>query len=196
MKSNMRNLFLILPCLLLLAGSISCKQLREMKAMSKCQFRLINIDLLSLDNIDISRIRTPGDLDALTVIRLGNSLLSGKLPLTYRANIESKNPNSENAAINQFELNILFNNVNLVQTVIQERYEVKSGETAKIPVQLTSDIAHIVKGESISNVLGWLFPGNDTPAVFTVKIKPSVLVGPVALSYPGFITLSKDFKSQ
>lgn len=192
----MRIVSVILACMVLFAGTISCKQLREMKAMSKCQFRLINIDLLSLDNIDISGIRTPGDLDALTVIRLGNSLFSGKLPLTYRANIESKNPNTENAAINQFELHILFNNVNLVQTMIQERYEVKPGETAKMPVLLTSDIAQIVKGESISKVLGWLFTGNDSPAVFTVKIKPSVLVGSVTLTYPGFITLSKDFKSQ
>lgn len=175
---------------------VACKQLSEMKSLTKCEFRLKNIDLLSIDNVDISGIQSINDLDALTIARLGSSLLTGRMPLSYRTNIESKNPNTQNAAIDKFELHILFNNVDLVQTVINQRVEVSPGQTTIIPVLMTSDIGQIVKGENIRNILGWLFPGNDSPAVFTIKIKPSILIGPVSLNYPGFITLSKDFKSQ
>jgi hypothetical protein len=174
---------------------VSCKQLSEMKNLTKCEFRLKNIELLSIDQVDVSGIKTINDLNALTIAKLGSTLLTGKMPLSYRTNIESKNPNAQNAAIDKFELHILFNNVDLVQTVINQRVEVQPSQTTVIPVMMTSDIGQIVKGENIRNILGWLFPGNDSPAVFTVKIRPSVLVGPVSLNYPGYITLSKDFKS-
>jgi len=173
-----------------------CRQLGEMKNLSKCQFRLKNIQIQSVDNVDVSNVKTMNDLNVTTIAKLGSSLLTGKLPLTFQTNIESKNPNNQNAAINKFDLHILFNNVDLVQTVVNQRVEILPGQTIVIPVVLTSDIAQIVKGENIRTVLGWIFPGNDTPAVFTIKIKPSILVGPVTLSYPGFITLSKDFKTQ
>lgn len=179
----------------ILFGFQSCKQLSEMRNMTKCEFRLKNIELLTLDNIDISKIKSVNDLDAMTIGRLGASLLTGKLPLTYRTNIESKNPNTQLAALNKFDLHILFNNIDLVQTVINQRVEIAPGQTSTIPVQMTSDLGQVVKGETIRSLLGWLFPGNDSPAVFTIKIKPSVVVGPVTLSYPGFITLSKEFKS-
>lgn len=187
--------FLLLLIIISSTVFVSCKQLKEMQTMSKCEFRLKNIELLTLDNVDISKVKTINDLDAITIGRLGASLLAGKLPLTYRTNIESKNPNSQKAALNKFDLHILFNNIDLVQTVINQRVEIGPGQTVTIPVMMTSDLGQVVKGESIRNLLGWLFPGNDTPAVFTIKIKPSVVVGPVTLSYPGYITLSKDFKS-
>lgn len=180
----------------MLSGAVSCKQLKELKTLTKCEFRLKNIELLSLDNIDVSKIKSVNDLDALTIAKLGSSLLTGKMPLKYRTNIESKNPNTQNAALNKFELQILFNNVDLVQTIINQRVEINPGQTALIPVEMSSDIGQIVKAENIRNLLGWLFPGNDSPAVFTIKIKPSIMIGPVSLSYPGFITLSKDFKSE
>ncbi len=186
--------YLLFTCFMI-TMFVSCKQLSEMKNMTKCEFRLKNIELLSIDQVDVSGIKTVNDLNAITIAKLGSTLLTGKMPLSYRTNIESKNPNSQNAAIDKFELHILFNNVDLVQTVINQRVEVLPSQTTVIPVMMTSDIGQIVKGENIRNILGWLFPGNDSPAVFTVKIRPSVLVGPVSLNYPGYITLSKDFKS-
>ncbi len=193
MKKN-----IVILVLILIAFSVilqSCDQLKALQNMTKCEFRLKNIDILSVDNVDVSHVKTINDLDALTITRLGATLLSGKLPLTYRANIEAKNPNSHRAAISQFALHILFNNVDLVQTVVNKNVEVLPAQTTVIPIEMTSDVGQIVKGENIKNVLGLIFPGNDSPAVFTIKLKPSVIVGPVTLNYPGYITLSKDFKS-
>ena len=194
MRTHMRSLLLIVSATLLIGGS--CKQLKEMQNLSKCEFRLKNVEMLSVDNTDVSGVKTVNDLNGVTIAKLGNSLLTGKMPVTYRANIESKNPNTQKAALNKFDLHILFNNVDLVQTTINQRVEVLPGETANIPLTMTSDIAQIVKGENIRTILGWIFPGSDIPAVFTFKIKPSIQVGPATISYPGFITLSKDFKSQ
>lgn len=196
MKTQVPKFFPVLLAVFLLSGAVSCKQLKELNTLTKCEFRLKNIELLSLDNTDISKVKSVSDLDAMTIAKLGGSLLTGKMPLKYRTNIESKNPNTQNAALNKFELHILFNNVDLVQTVINQRVEVLPGQTTVIPVEMTSDIGQIVKSENIRSLLGWLFPGNDSPAVFTIKIKPSVMIGSFSLSYPGFITLSKDFKSQ
>jgi hypothetical protein len=180
--------FIILSC-------NSCEQLKGLQNMTKCEFRLKSIDILSIDNVDVSRVKTINDLDALTITRLGASLLSGKMPLTYRANIEAKNPNSQRAAISKFALHILFNNVDLVQTEVNKNVEVLPAQTTLIPIEMTSDIGQIVKGENIKNVLGLIFPGSDSPAVFIIKLKPSVIVGPVTLNYPGYITLDKNFKS-
>jgi len=194
MKSHMRFLALLIATFVFFG--VSCKQLKEMQNLSKCEFRLKNVEMLSVDNTDVSAVKTANDMNAVTIAKLGSSLISGKLPVTYRANIESKNPNSQKAALNKFDLHILFNNVDLVQTTINQRVEVLPGQTTNIPLTMTSDIAQIAKGENIRTILGWIFPGNDSPAVFTFKIKPSIQVGPATINYPGFITLSKDFKSQ
>lgn len=193
-----RILFISAAFSIVIAGMLthlSCRQLQEMQNMTKCEFRLKNIEMLSLDNTDISKVKTPSDVDAVTLARLGSSLLTGKMPLTYRTNIEAKNPNSQKAAISKFSLHILFNNVDLVQTEVNKYVEILPAQTTVIPIEMTSDIGQIMKGETIKSLLGFLFPGSDSPAVFTIKIKPSVMVGPITLSYPGFITLSKDFKS-
>ncbi len=185
----------LLICIALIL-SISCKQLAEMRSFSKCEFRLRSIELLSLDNIDISGIKTINDIDAVTMLRLSNSLLSGKMPISFRTNIEAKNPNQKKASMNRFEMQILFNNIDLAHTVMSQRVEIIPGQIAVIPLTVNSDLGQIMKGKNIRDVLSLLFTGSDTPAVFTVKIKPSVYVGPVPINYPGYITLSKNFKSQ
>jgi len=196
MKKIMTFSAQILMVVFIILSCNSCEQLKGLNNMTKCEFRLKNIDVLSIDKVDVSRVKTVNDLDALTITRLGASLLSGKFPLTYRANVEAKNPNTQRAAISKLALHILFNNVDLVQTEVNRNVEVLPAQTTLIPIEMTSDIGQIIKGENIKNVLGLVFPGNDSPAVFTIKLKPSVLVGPVTLNYPGFITLSKDFKSK
>jgi len=174
-----------------------CKQLREIQTLTKCEFRLSTINILTIDNINVSQVKSISDLDFLTITRLGNALLAGRLPITYVANIEAFNPNSQKAAISKFLLHVLYNDTELLQSEINQYVEVMPGKKAMIPVQLTSDIGSIVKGQSIQSLIAVLLSGSeDVPSVFTVKMKPSLKVGPATVQYPGYITLTKDFKSK
>lgn len=195
MKTNY-NVFkkLILVSLVLFLFN-SCAQIKHLQNLSKCEFRLNSIELQSLDNTDISKVKSVSDLNVITVAKLGNSLLSGRLPLTYTANVEAKNPNTQKAAMNKFDLIVLLNNVELVQTSVNKYVEILPKQQAMIPITLTSDIAHILKGENINRVLSVLFPKDDSQSVLTFKIKPSIKVGPSSISYPGYITLNKTFKA-
>jgi len=184
-----------IPLFLIMFTLTSCKQLQELQNLTKCEFRLKNIQLLNIDNVDVSKIKTTNDIDVLTLAKLSKTLLSSNIPISYITNIEVKNPNAQKAAINKLALHILFNNTEIVQTEINKYVEIMPNQSTLIPINMTSDITQIIKGENINNILGLLFPGNDNPAVFTIKLKPSILVGPIAIDYPGYITLSKDFKS-
>jgi hypothetical protein len=191
----MKTLKLFIPLLLLFSLLISCKQLQELQNLTKCEFRLNNIQILSIDNVDVSKVKSINNIDVLTVAKLSKIILSSNIPISYIANIEVKNPNSQKASLNKFALQIIFNETEIVQTEINKYVEVMPNQSTLIPVNMTSNIAQIVKGENINSILGLLFPGNDNPAVFTIKLKPSILVGPITIDYPGYITLSKDFKS-
>lgn len=173
-----------------------CKQIQQLQAFSKCEFRLQSVQILSLDNVDVSGKKSIQDFDAITITRLGSSLLQGRMPISFRAYIEARNPNKQKASIGQMLVHVLFNNTELLQTQVHQRIEVLPMKTTLFPLDFQSDIGNLLKGENIRNVLGLLFPGSDTPAVFTFKIKPSVVIGPATIQYPGYITLTKDFKSQ
>lgn len=195
MKTFFKLIAKVISLIIVIFIFSACAQLSQLQNMSKCEFRLKNLELKSLDNTDISNVKSVNDLNVLTVARLGNSLLSGRLPLTYTANIEANNPNTQKAALNKFDLIVLLNNVQLVQTSINQYVEILPKQQALIPITLTSDIANILKGENINRVLSILFPQDNSQSVLTFKIKPSIKVGPSTISYPGYITLNKNFKA-
>ncbi len=196
MNTNLKKIGFSLLLIFLFVGNYSCSQLKELQSFSKCEFKLNSINILAIDNVNVSHVKNVSDLDVLTVAKLGKPLISGKMPITYIANIEVNNPNSQKAALSKMLLNVLYNNVELVQSEINQQLEVMPLGKAIIPIQLTSDIGNIVKGESINSLLGLLLGNNDVPSVFTVKLKPSFKIGPAMIQYPGYITLSKEFKSK
>lgn len=191
--SNYIVLFIIIILAMLQS---KCRYLQELQAFSKCKFRLKSVQIQSLDNIDVTRMKSLSDFDAITITKLGSALLQGRMPISFRTYVEARNPNNQKASIGQLLVIVLFNNNQILQTQINQRVEVLPHKTAVIPLDFHTDLGNLLKGENIRNILGMLFPGTETPAVFTFKIKPSVLIGPVSINYPGYITLTKDFKSQ
>lgn len=190
------NIIALFVIIILAIFQSKCKYLQEIQAFSKCEFRLKGVQIQSLDNIDVTQMKSVSDFDVLTISKLGSALLQGRMPISFRTYVEARNPNNQKASIGQLLVIVLFNDNQILQTQINKRVEILPHKTAVIPLDFHTDLGNLLKGENIRNILGLLFPGTETPAVFTFKIKPTVLIGPVTINYPGYITLTKDFKSQ
>jgi hypothetical protein len=141
-------------------------------------------------------VKSLSDLDALTIAKIGKIVLSGKMPITFVAYIDAKNPNIQKAAVSRFAMNVLFNNSEVLQTTLEKYVEILPNTQVNIPLQMTADIGQLVKGDNLNNVLKLLFGNTDTHAVFSLKLKPSMKIGTAFIDYPGYITLTKDFKSK
>ncbi|MEI8203987.1 MAG: hypothetical protein WCH34_13285 [Bacteroidota bacterium] len=128
------------------------------------------------------------------------SFASGKLPLSLMLNIDVKNPNSSPAALNKFEWIFLIDQTELIDGMVNQRVQVEpNGGVSTIPLLITVDLKKVLSSQSANSLINLalnLVDASDKPSRLSLKLKPSIMIGSYSLSYPGYITIKKDFTSQ
>ena len=192
---------LLVLCTMLLALLSSCEVLRqveEMAALSKCKFRIHTLTEIQLAGINISRIQNLSDLRPLDILQLTNAAINNQLPLSFNLNLEVNNPNQQTASINRIEWILFIDELQMLDGAIQERFTTGPGETAALPVNISFNLAEVLKGESGEKIIDFalsLADGSGKTNRMMVKLKPSVMVGGRNMIYPGWIEVRNDFVS-
>lgn len=180
-------------CLLL----SSCTAIREMTALSKCQFRIGSVENTRLAGINIQAIRGFSDLSFGDAAKATAAFVSGNLPLNFTLNVDVKNPNSTKAAMNKFEWIALIDNTELLDGIVQQRVEVQpNGGVSTIPLNISVNLKEILSKLSKDQILNFGFGIADAqkkPTRVALKLKPSIMVANRPLSYPGYITVKREF---
>jgi hypothetical protein len=73
-----------------------------------------------------------------------------------------------------------------------------SGGTNKIPIRVQADLFDYLEGDNPRAMLNFvlnLLNAGDQTSRFTLKIKPSVLIGTQEIPYPDYFNITKEFKS-
>jgi hypothetical protein len=182
----MKNLNL----LLMIAGFAiisSCHQVRDLKTLQNCEFKLTGIDSLNIAGINLTRDMSIYDKEMVAL-----AILNGHDTLNYTVKVMVKNPNDQKALLNKMEIKILKKDIEVsTGGNLEKNYEINPGSELEIPLRLKSDISNIAGNiELIKDILTSLSSQGGFMSIFTIKIKPSVVVGKTNLMYPGFITLS------
>lgn len=140
------------------------------------------------------------DLNLIDAGRITTSLLAGKLPLTFNLNVEAKNPNSTLAAMNRMEWIAILDNVEVLRGAVNDRVEISPNNgTTTIPVKISVDLKEVLSSKSKDALLNLAFNLTDpkgNPSRVKLKIRPTLMLGSVPVQYPGYITLSQNFKAQ
>lgn len=198
-QKNVRLLkkLLLFASLVLLLNA--CSILSELKALSKCEFRLHSLAEPSLCGVEVSQKSSWTDFSIMEGQMIARNLLSSTLPFDIVVNVEVRNPGSTAAALNALHWIAYVDNMQVAEGTVTERVEIpSSGGLALVPVQIHTDLIDFLERDSPRTMLNFalsLVNSRDRSSKVSLKIKPSIMVGTQTLKYPGYFTLTKEFSS-
>ncbi len=192
-----------LPLVLLLAATVlltgSCRTVRELKALAKCEFRIGSVKGVTLAGIDVQNIRSYQDLNFGQVTRVTTAYMGGNLPLQAVLNVQVRNPNEQVAALNRLEWIALFDNLELVRGNVDSRVVIPpNGGVSTLPIRMSCNVRDVLKRLQKDKALASAFElkdRQDKPKRLALKLKPAITIGKKgrSIAYPGYITVKKDF---
>jgi hypothetical protein len=178
----------------------TCKSLRELKNLTKCQFRVATVKDIALAGVSIQTIRRFSDLKLKDAAKVGAALAAGNLPLTMTVNLEAKNPNKQLAAINRLEWVAMVDEFDLLEGIIGDRVEIQpEGGVATIPLAVTCNLRSVLKTLGKDELLNFgmgMVDASDRPTRVALKLRPTIMVGKHPLTYPGWFTVKREFAAQ
>jgi len=178
----------------------SCRSIVQGKRFAECEFRTTTVDNFRLAGVNVLGIK---DLSELTLLDAGNvtaSLLQGRLPLTFTLNVEVMNPNEKKAAINTMDWILLIDDSEITSGTTNQRIEVPpNGGITNMPLHFDLELTDIFQketGNALINLALGLVNKNKEPSRIAIRVKPSFMIAGGEVKYPGYITVSKKFKSE
>lgn len=193
------GLVLMMAVVLLISSCDILRQIEEMQALSRCEFRIHSVADIHLAGINVSQMQDISDVRPLDIMLLTNALLSNQLPLSFDLNLQVKNPNDQIASLNRLEWILFIDDMQMLEGTINERFVTGAGETTMLPVQIGFNLAEMLQGENADKIidfgLGLAEDSGKTSRVM-VKLKPSVMVGQRSIMYPGWIEVRNEFTAQ
>lgn len=175
------------------------KQTSEIARLSKCEFRLKNAENPRLAGIDISNVDSYDDLGLMDYASITAAVAKNNLPLSFRLNVESRNPNSGKAAMNKMSWILYIDDIEMTQGVVNQRVEIPpNGGSSIIPVNISVNLMEVLKGGSGDALLNFGFNvagTGDRPTRILMKLKPTIYIGSSEIEYPGYINVKTEFTS-
>ncbi len=187
---------------LILILSITCgscevlQQATELTSFVQCKFKLNNIENLKVAGVDIQGIKSVSDLDIFDAAKLTAALSSNEFPLSFILNIQVKNPNQKQAAMNRLNWQLFIDETEITEGVVTQRLEIEPNQIGNLPLQLNVNLKDVFAKESGSSLLNLAFnlvgSGNQ-PTNISLRAKPTILVANREVVYPGYITIKNEF---
>lgn len=197
--SAIRLLLISFICLLLISCSV-LEQANEMKNFARCEFRLKNVQDVTLAGVDVTNVDQFSDLSFAEAGSISLTAMKGKLPLYFVLNVEVRNPNAEKASMNRFLWDLFIDDVMITSgKVIQDVKVPPGGGIAVMPIQVGIDLFEILSGESADAIINFglnLSGSGGAPTRIKLRAKPTIYINNTEVKYPGFITIEEEFVSE
>ena len=192
----------ILPFILLFAILFSlstCRTIRELKALAKCEFRNKDFARLEVSGINLLNINGIEDMNLLEAGKMALQLAQQPtIPMNITFNVEVRNNHDKLAALEKLDWILEVDKQNLVNGTSIDRFEVApNGGTAILPIQTTLDIKKLLAGSRLQELIGLaqdVKSNNQDASRIRLKIKPSFRVAGLRLGYPGYIKVGTTFE--
>ena len=199
----MKNIVLLLFVAVLFSACRSLNgQVDQIKALEKCKYEVSSVDSIYAANVNIRDIRGKEITDLLKAPRLALAIMRKNVPLKARVNLVINNPTNQLAAINQFEYKILIKTRELAGGFVNQKISISpNGGTTTIPIQINSNVYHILSDDKAMDAITDFLIGSDDndkerKGMVTIKIKPTLDFGNRQITYPGYITIDKEISSK
>lgn len=188
------NIYIVIAGLLVLG---SCKALMSYTNILKCDFRMESLKNPTLAGIDVNSVKSFSDLSFLQAGKITTAYLGGNIPLVFILNMEAKNPNTSEARMAQFDWIVKIDEVQIASGTNQSEYVVPANEGREIiPLRISVNLLDVINKESKDTLINFglnLADASNVPTRVSLQIRPTVNVGNVPVTYPGYINLGTEF---
>lgn len=192
----MKKIILFSLILVTLSG---CSFLSEITALKNCEYSFHSAKDPVIAGIDIMNIHSFADLSLMDGQKVLSNILQKKLPFEIIANIEIKNPGAVKAALNYIDYIAYIDDIEITRGRIEKRIEIApNGGTNILPLIIETDLFNYLEGDNPRTMLNFalnLVDAGGQPTRFSLKIKPSVVIGGAVFPSPDYFTINKEFKS-
>lgn len=175
----------------------SCKTLMSYANVFTCDFRMQSLTNPALAGVDVKAIKNVNDLSLVQVGKLTAAYATGNVPLSFVLNLESKNPNTSPATMAKFDWILKIDDIQMATGTNNTQYTIpENNGTVAIPLTISVNLLEVLKGESKNTLLNFglnLADAGGKPTRVNLQVKPTITLGSVPISYPGYITLGTEF---
>ena len=192
-----------LTIFLLLAGSSflnSCsfvQQAQQIANLINCDFRLNSVQNLTLAGVNVQNIQSLSSLNVVDVSKLSTAALRGGLPLDFTLNLDIRNPNKNSAGMTQLDWILLIDGIEITHGLLNQKVNIPGNNTTTmVPMHMNVDLKKVLSnksGDAIINFAMNLAGAGNKPTRFTLKAKPTILIGNYPLTYPNYLDINTNF---
>lgn len=178
----------------------SCSVLQTAENLFRLKFRIHSANDYKLSNVQISNKKSIKDFSSVEMLKISSSLIQGKLPLSFKLNIEANNPNDgrdgfdrTDISIHSFPWNLYIDDKLAVSGNIEKPVIIPGkGENTIFTLDIEFDLAKTIKDKNLDNILALVLKlGGVEGKTSNIKLLAKPVIGtPLGkLQYPDEITI-------
>jgi len=175
----------------------SCASVMQMANIINCEFRMKSVNQTKLAGISIEDKSNIRSLGFSEIGRLTSAYLNKDLPLSFQLNIEAKNPNSNPASLSKFDWILTIDDIEMTRGTNSNQVSIPGNNgVTTIPMQISVNLFDALKNESKDALLNFAFnlaDASDKPTRIGLKLKPTIYLGQVPITYPDYINVGTEF---
>ena len=197
----MKKIIRIIVIVMLAASFTACEQLAQIASqaaqvlnLKNCNFDLSGVDNINMLGMNLSKGMDKSNLNATQLLKVTNSLLNKKLPVTFNVNIDVDNPNGIAATLGKMDYIISLNNKEVISSTFNNGFSIPANSKGKVAIPISTDLFQLFSGETADAILNLAFKlagAKSNPVNLGVKVKPYIKINNQSLAYPDFITINK-----
>jgi len=178
----------------LLFGSVACKQASDLKAFTEANYKLQGIKDLRLNGIDVTDKRTPFDFRTAEGDSLLNAFTTNKLKATTTLylNVQMQEPEvTRTMEITDLEWQLLVDGKETLTGNVMQPLTLQNGEN-ELPLRTTVTLAEV---EGMQNYEGFsmlttlIAQGKNASNRLTLRIKPTIKTPVGNITVPDYINV-------
>ena len=189
-------IFISVVTLLMLS---SCSIYNTITNFSKLKFKLDSVNDYTIAGIPVSEKSQLKDFNALQIIKLSSEFASGKLPVSFKLNVEVKNPNKAESGsgvditLKEFPWTLYIDDNETISGSIGSPVLIPGGiETEIIPLEIRLDLMQFFSNKNFDSLLNLalkLSGGESSSSSIKLVASPKLGTPIGDIQYPEPITI-------
>ncbi len=164
LKVSGATMLLAISSIFVITGCTALKEAAgALNAFRQLQFKLGDVNNFKLAGVNISTLQNPKNISISDGINLLNAFNKKQLPVSFRLNVEAKNPNASSSGSGDFfvkkmDFTLYIDNKKTIDGSVADRLRVPpGGATAIIPVDMSLDLMKFFGEKQYDDLLNLAF---------------------------------------